>query len=99
MWLLGDNFLMETYWKNFKKAGDMYLKDKYEIMPFCSSKYSDKNTNALSRLVNSFIQALNSKFYLPNYVVVMLDNDLIEFLQYKRFAVGSLLGPWLEYLA
>ena len=29
----------------------------------------------------------------------MLDNDLIDYLQYKKYGVASLLGPWVEYLA
>ena len=86
--------------KNFKKAGyPLFMKERYEVLPYCSSRFSDKNTNALSRLVNSFISALNTKFYLPSYVVIALEADLIDFLQYKRFAVASLLGPWVEYLA
>ena len=60
VWILGDNFLAKSYRKNFKKAQfDSYLKDHYEVLAFCSSKYSDK----------------------------------------KKFAVASLLGPWIEYLA
>ena len=77
----------------------MHLKTAYDVSPWCSSQYSDKNTNALSRIVNSMIEALNSKFYLPDYVIVFLDDDLIEFLQYKKFGVAALLGSWIEYLA
>ena len=99
VWLLGDNFLVETYCKGFKKSScDFYLKEHYEVIPYCSSRYSDKNTNALSRIVNSFTEALNLKFYLPDYMVVFLDNDLIDYLQYKRFNLASLLGPWIEFL-
>ena len=71
----------------------MFLKERFEILPFCSSHFSDKNTNALSRLVNSFVQAMNAKYYLLDYVIIMLDGDLIDYLQYKRFAMASLLGP------
>ena len=36
--------------------------------------------------------------YLPAYIII-LDDDLIEYMQYKRMAVASLYGTWLEYLA
>ena len=101
IWILGDNFVAESYRKSFKKAsGDFYMKNNFEVFPFCSSRFSDKNTNVLSRIVNSLVpvHALNTKFHLPEYLIIFLDNDLIEHLQYKRMNVASLLGPWLEYL-
>ena len=64
----------------------------------CSSKYSDKNSNLLSRIINTFVGALTTKYYLPEYIIIFLDDNLVEFLQYKKFAVASLLGPWIEYL-
>ena len=101
VWILGDNFLAETYRKFFKKnnSSEFYLKQQFEVVPFCSSKYSERNSNTLSRIVNSFMQALNSKFHLPQYIVVLLDDDLIEQLQYRKIGAASLLGPWIEYLA
>ena len=77
----------------------LYIEENFEVLPFYSGKYSDKNSNALSRLINSFIEAMNTKFYLPDYIIVLLDDDLIEYLQYKKFGIASLYGPWIEYLA
>ena len=100
VWLVGDNFLAESFRWNFKKSTyQYYLKDHYEIIPYCSSQYSDRNMNALSRIVNSFIQGMNSKFYLPDFIIVFLDDDLIEYLGYKKVSLASLLGPWIKYLA
>ena len=100
VWIVGDNFLAETYRKCFKKSShDFYLKACFEVLPFCSNKYSDKNSNLISRIVNSFVLALSTKHYLPDYVIVLLDDDLIEHLQFKNFKAASLLGPWVEYLS
>ena len=91
---------METFRKNFKKAGpDFYLQENFEVIPFCSSHFSDKNVNAVSRILNSFITAVNMKTLLPSYLLIVLDNDLIEFMQYKKYGVSSLCGTWIEYLA
>ena len=92
VWLLGDNFLVETYQKNFKKNNsfDFYLKSCFEVIPFCSSRFSDKNTNVISQLINSFVLAMNSKFYLPDYIIIVLDDNLIDYLQYRKFKVASL---------
>ena len=96
----GDNFLAEMSRKNFKKAGyELYMKSAFEVTPWCSSKYSDNNNNCLSRIVNFIMQALNSEHCLPGYIVVLLDDNLIEYLNYKKFGVASLFGSWPEYLA
>ena len=100
LWVIGDNFLAETYRKFFKKAGsEFYMKDKFEVIPFCSSRFSDKNLNAVSRIINSFIAAVNSKTYLPMYIVIVLDDDLIEYLQYKKYGVSSMYRSWIEHIA
>ena len=53
----------------------------------------------LSRINNAFASAVNKAERLPKYVVVILENDLIEFLGYSEFGVAGLLGEWIEYLA
>ena len=100
IWLLGDNFLAETYCKYFKKAGpDFYMKENYDVTAFCSSKYSDKNTNAVSRVLNSLILAVNQKVILPDYLINCLEADLIEYLGYKKYGVSTLYGSWIEFLS
>ena len=99
IWILGDNFIAESFRKNFKKASaDLFMRNNYEVIAHCSSKYSDKNINTLSCIVNSFIHAMNTKFYLPDFLIVFLDSDLIDYLQYKKLNTAQLLGPWIEYL-
>ena len=98
--MLGDNLVAETFRKNFKKANDeFFLKKHYDIVPFCSSRFNDKNTNMLSRLQHLFASALNSKTYLQAYIVVFLEDDLIEYLNYSKFKVALQLGTWVEFLA
>ena len=91
--------MAENYRRNFKKAENLYMKENYEVLLFCSSRYSDKNVNAVSRIVNSFMAAINSKVYLPSFIMVILDDDLIQFMQYKKYGVSTLYGTWIEYLA
>ena len=102
IWILGDNFIAETYRKNFKKAGGdeaFFMKKHYDISPFCSSKYNDKNNNVLSRIQHSLAAALNSKAYLPSYILVVLNDNLIEYLQFKRPNVATFYGTWMEFLS
>ena len=74
------------------------MRGNFEVIPYCSSKFSDKNMNTLSRIENSFIEAINTKFYLPEYLVIFLDSDLINYLDFKRSNLASLFSLWIEYL-
>ena len=100
LWLIGDNFLATTYRKYFNKNQefDFLLKKQFEIYTFCNSKYSCKNTNLLSHLQNTLVAALNEQFLLPEYIVVVLDDDIIEYLDYKKYGVSRLYGNWLEWI-
>ena len=56
------------------------MKENFEVVPYGSNSYNDNNQNAVSRITNSLIQALNSKYYLPEFLLIFLDDDLIEHL-------------------
>ena len=100
IWILGDNFLAETYRQHVRKGGEeFYMRQNFEVWPFCSSRFSDCNPNMLSRITNSMISALNNKVYLPVYLIIVLEDDLITFLDYCKFGVSGLFGMWLEYIA
>ena len=36
--------------------------------------------------------------YLPDYIVVIPDEDLINYLGYQNYGVSTLLGTWIEWL-
>ena len=52
----------------------------------------------LVRLLNTFITTENKYKTLPRYIVLILDDDLIMFLDYKGAGVAQLLGHWLNWL-
>ena len=101
LWFIGDSFIASTYRRNFKKVGhdQLYCKRNFEVTAFCSSRFSDSNNNVLSRVVNTAAEAINKNIKLPKFIVVVLDTDLIEYLNYKNYGVSGMLGSWLEYLA
>ena len=101
LWLVGDNFLAETYRPHFKLKNDpqFYMKEFFEVIPYCSSRHNDKNQNIVSRLQITMAKALNDNTYLPNTIVVPLDNDIIDYLQYsKDFGLSMILGEIVEWL-
>ena len=56
--------------------------------------------NMLARIQNAVANGLNSKTcktgHVPNYMVVVLDDDLISYLDHK--GVATLFGNWVEWL-
>ena len=99
MWILGDNFVAETFRPHFKLASyNSFLKENFNLSVYCSSKYTDKNTNTLSRLQNTIIAAMNKEVILPEYIVMVMSTDLIDYLGYIGYGVSSMYGIMLEWL-
>ena len=65
-------------------------------MAFCSSKQSDSDTNIVRRLKSSLATALNTNWKLPKYIVVILEADIIEYMDYTNFGISSIYGDILE---
>ena len=100
LWLVGDNFMAETYRNHFKKLdGEWFMKENFEVFPFCSSKCSDNNANMLSHITNSLVFALNKHYKLPCFIIVIMDNDLVWYLQYEDDGATRMVGEWLEWIA
>ena len=100
LWFVGDNFLAETFRRYFKKntERDWFTKSNFDVSVYCSSKHSDSNTNMLSRITNSFACGLNKDFQLPKYVVLLVDDDLIQYLGVVGKGATRCYGEWLEYI-
>ena len=55
-------------------------------------------TSFKNRLRNSFIQGINDQGRLPRFIVIVLDDDLLEYLGYGGQGVSTLLGNCIEWL-
>ena len=78
-----------------------YIKNNYDFMAFCNSKYASLNQNMLSRIQNTFAVALNQTKkgdILPRYVIVVLDDDLIMYLDFKKDGAATLLRTWVQWI-
>ena len=89
-----------TYIKFFKEnETSLFTKNNFEVTPYCKSKYENSETNMLNRLRSAFVDGINEKCKLPRFVVLVLDDDLIEFLRYEDQGISSLIGSWVEWIA
>ena len=53
----------------------------------------------ISRIRNSFAKALNDRVRLPRFIVIILNRDLIDYLNYDNYGLSGMVGPWIEWLA
>ena len=99
IWILGDNFVAGSYQTCFKMSMyPFFMKSCYEVKPFCSSRFNDKNENLLSRLQITVANAVNVITPLPDYMVFVLDGDIIQYLNFRAMGVSVLLGTMLEWI-
>ena len=99
---IGDNFAASTYRQHFKKQeGDFYIKNHFKFTAFCNSRFHGSQTNMLARLQNTMASAINGSKngMLPQYFVIVLDDDLVSYLNYKKEGAATMLGTWVEWLA
>ena len=104
IWMVGDNFTATSYRKYYLTRSDndeAFMKVNYEFSMSCNSKYNSANKNPLVRIQNSFAMAINKKENSPmaDYILVILDDDLIQFLDYDGLGAGEIYGSWIQWLA
>ena len=91
--------MAKSFREHFDMAGDdFFIKKKFDVLPFCGNRFSSNNTNMLSRLQNSMHNLIKEHVKLPKYIIILLDNDLIEFADFDDYGIMTILGEWVEYL-
>ena len=97
MWFVGDNFIADTYCSHvLKNPAEMYVKNSFELFTFCSSRRSDKNANPISRFRNAIAHGLNTRIRVPKYIIVILDVDFLEYLNFTGCGMSTMMGEWIE---
>ena len=100
LWVLGDNFTARTIRDGLilRDKDEMFMTTHFNITPCGSNRFTSNNTNMLSRIENGLIKALNDNIKLPKYIIIVLDDDIIEHLGYKSYGVLEMFGDWINYL-
>ena len=112
VWLLGDNFAATTYRKFFLlrpeikdedghdpvEPFEFFIKKNFDFNMFCNSRFNSPTQNMLVRIQNTFVSAINKAANLPKYIILIFDNDLIEYMNYLDSGMAQLLGVWVNWL-
>ena len=106
VWLLGDQFLRETFgayqaWR-LQCVKDQkpvpYLFDNYEVQ----AKHPECWLNVrsfLARVVNVLVNALNkpNEFQLPRYLLIVLDKDLLVEANFPEYRISRAIEDVLKW--
>ena len=75
------------------------MKTRFEVTAFCNSRFDSNEKNILIRMQNALITAMETQVKLPKYIVVVLNDDLIEFARFTGQGVSGIYGKYLTTLA
>ena len=85
LWFIGDAFLQENFYGLSKMKSEAHLQKRaipYVYDFYNVSCYTAKPDSAikvvLTRIVNSFVKALNDTLRVPSVVLMMIDDDILK---------------------
>ena len=78
------------------RTQSFFMADNYEVTPLCSSKSSCSEVNMLLRLKCLLLTGLNKHAKLPKYLLFIMDDDLIKFLNFYNQESAELFGALVE---
>ena len=100
VWFLGDELLINSYGKYFQSV-DMdqsFIRSNFETK--MAAGYKLWNKSYISRIRNSLARAITENGgILPQYIIVMLDNELIRLIKHDQYGISKIFGKTTEWLA
>ena len=105
IWLVGDVFLKDVYYtlRAMKTPGDkkssehdIYLHQMYDVEEFYSDNFREED--AMSRIINSLVKALNKHNYMPRMIIFFIDHEFIQLINYSGSGISLLMGKCLYWM-
>ena len=102
---MGDKFLEATYdsFTDMRTDADKknrpmpYMFDFYQVTAF-HDKGTSLISNTLTRIFNSFMKAMNANKLLPQMILMLLDWDLLQFVDHCSYGISMLCGQVIDWL-
>ena len=99
MWFIADKSLGNSFSQfmqfTYSHSWTNYVKMHYDITGFHTSKISIRNF--LTRIINTPIKSINEQFLLPKAIVIVLDDDLLDWIDHYKNRISIFLGKTMEY--
>ena len=91
---------------NSPTTRDAYMKQNFEISIFFNTDYMktssfEHNTqikNRVARVHNTLVRAMRTRGTLPKFILLILEDDIINFLNFNDYGVSEMQGRVIEFL-
>ena len=83
--MIGDDFGFKSFNKYFYELdhAEHYIFDEFEVSGFNNNKNLSYDRNVVSRMRNNLVGAIKEQPILPKFIVVVLDDDIINYFLSK----------------
>ena len=95
IWVVGDDFAsrsFDPYFKLNKDSEDTYMMSNYKVTGYNNNKFLSVNQNMVSRLRNTIVTGFKEQTYAPKFVIIVLDDDLVKYVNFPHFGISDALG-------
>ena len=102
IWFIGDDFGHKTFSEFFfeREPSDYcgYARENFEVSGFMGDSFKSLDTNLISRMRGTFLKAIKDKVLLPKMVVLVPDDDIINYLKGRGSATSYSMGKVLHWI-
>ena len=81
-----------------KDPNNFFIKEQFDFKPFCNSRYESPQKNLLTRITDTFTEAVNKNGKLLKFIIFILDDDIIQFTKFDKAGVATLFGRYLQFI-
>ena len=85
-----------------KPAKGIFSRTMFEVSIIhgkTGSNHRESSKNPLVRIQNALLSALRSKIEIPKMLIVILEDDIIRYLNYQGHGVTEMHGKLIDYLS
>ena len=99
IWVIGDAFCKSTMPQYFLQMPDkdFYCRTNFEVHTAYCDQYAYRG-NLLGRLRSALTGLINREWTLPRLIVIVLEDDVIEYIKKKNFDSHKQIERFLGYL-
>ena len=100
IWIFRDIFILNTFNRYFhlQPEGEFYMKKHFQVSSFMSDKSNSLDTNMLSRYQNLLVGVITEQVILPKVIVIVPDDDLINYVNHPKPGLAKILGKVINWL-
>ena len=87
------------YVQDADRKNPLFVRQKFNIGFYANKSRESNIRSSIARIKNQFVKAMNEHDKFPKFIIVVLDDDLIQQTKYTdQDTIGSVIKPLIEWL-